>query len=348
MTSLRQKVSYSVAFVLIAAGLSALNLYFLVDDSYSRLFYESQALSAWQKLTVFSLLKDPAYFILQNLLGSFVSFPIFFILIIFTSLLIKFRALLYLEKPISLWHVMPYLAVLGFLHEGIQVRIALALSVALWSLVLFVKDQQWRSLLVLLLASTFHLSVLAFLLVYVLVVLHQRFGRRFLFLSILLLGLIIFTNIVPELMEFFGRMTNARYMAYAQSLTEAPNKTGLFQYYFIFIAFLVAFVGYFYQPSAISWVRLKELAMTSACLAIAILLILRFNVIVSSRLADLLLLPLALALGATLVQLRDARQYVLLWGMTFILLVYGGLRGLISFNPQLFKSLVSHLRLWLG
>jgi len=348
MTSLRQSVSYSVAFVLIAAGLSALNLYFLVDGSYWAMFIAAQKLSVQEKLVSLSLPKDPSYFILQNLLGSFFSFPVFFILIIFASLLIKFRALLFLKKHISLWHVIPYLAVLGFLHEGIQVRIALALSIALWALVLYVYQRPWAALFILLLASTFHLSVLAFIFVFVILILYQYFGRKFIYLAILLIGIIVLTNIVPDLMGYWGRMTNARYMAYAESLSEAPNKSGLFQYYFIYIGLLAGLVWHLYRPNSLLWIRFKEMALTSASLAIAILLILRFNVIVSSRLADLLLLPLLLVLGATLVQLRDAKRYILQWGITSILLIYGCLRGLISFNPVLFKSLVSHLRLLLS
>lgn len=345
MILFNQKLIYSITFIFIAACLSALNLYFLVDDSYQRLYGVSQALSIDQRFLGFSALKDPAYFILQNLFGSFVSFPIFFVVIIWSSLFIKLRALLILEPHISWWHVIPYLLVLGFLHEGIQVRIALALSIALWALVLYVHQRQWSALIVLLMASTFHLSVLAFLLVFVGLICYQYFGRQFIYLSILLTGITVFTNIVPDLMGYWGRITNARYMAYAESLSEAPNKSGLFQYYFIYIGLLAGLVWHIYQPKSLLWMRFKEVALASAGLAIGILLILRFNVIVSSRLADLLLLPLLLVLGATLVQLRDAKQYALQWGIISILLIYGGLRGLISFNPSLFKSLVNHLRL---
>ena len=348
MISFNQKLIYSAVFVFIAGCLSALNLYFLVDDSYQRLYGVSQALSFDQKFLDFSALKDPSYFILQNLFGSFVSFPIFFACIIWSSLFIKFRALLSLESDLSWWHIAPYLVVLGFLHEGIQVRIALALSIALWALVLYVYQRPWAALFILLLASTFHLSVLAFIFVFVILILYQYFGRKFIYLAILLIGIIVLTNIVPDLMGYWGRMTNARYMAYAKSLSEAPNKSGLFQYYFIYIGLLAGLVWHLYQPNSFLWIRFKEVALTSASLAIAILLILRFNVIVSSRLADLLLLPLLLVLGATLVQLRDAKRYILQWGITSILLIYGGLRGLISFNPVLFKSLVSHLRLLLS
>jgi hypothetical protein len=72
-------------------------------------------------------------------------------------------------------------------------------------------------------------------------------------------------------------------------------------------------------------------------------MVFHFNVVVSSRLADLLLLPLLLVLGANLHQLKEQRQWFLLWGMTLSLIGYGILRGIVSFKPTLIQEFLKYI-----
>jgi hypothetical protein len=280
---------------------------------------------------------------LQNLTGIFFGFNTFFLIIIFSSLFIKFKALLNIQKNISVWHVLPYLFVLSFLHEGIQVRIALALSIGLWAIIFYARKNYVLAIIILLIASTFHITVLTFLLVAVTLYLYQCFKHRFIYLAVFFTLLFSFTSFLPDALHALGRMTNARFMSYSEGFYEIQNKSGLFQYFFVFVGVLTAFVWRYDESKTELWRGLKHVGVASGCLAVSILLVFGFNVVLSSRLADLLLLPLLLVLGSTLSQLRDQRRWVLLGGMTFTLVFYGILRWVVSFKPQIIQGLSKQL-----
>jgi hypothetical protein len=332
-----------LAFSLITSFLVWLNLYFLIDNEYVRMFEVGQSLGFIQKFIAPFLSKDSGYFLLQNALGNFLNFNAFFSLVIVISLFLKYKALFSIEKSASFWHVLPYLFVLSFLHEGIQVRIALALSFALWAIVMYVREKLLLAFLLILLGGSVHLSALTFIVVLIAIMVHDRFGHRFLYVTMALTLLLSLTSIVPDVMHDVGRLTNARFMAYSENFYSIQNKSGLFQYYFIFVGFLTVFVWRYYKPSSELWSRLKKVGLTSGCLAIVILIVFHFNVVVSSRLADLLLLPLLLVLGATLHQLMQQRKWLLLWGMTLMLIGYGILRGIVSFKPVLIQEFLKYI-----
>jgi hypothetical protein len=253
--------------------LAWLNLYFLIDDSYKKLFLEGQLLESSEIITFNPANRDPAFFVLQNTIGVFANFSIFFIGIISLSLFLKFKTLLSIEKEISFWHVLPFLFVLSFLHEGVQIRIALALAFALWAIIMYAKEKWLLAFIMLLVSGTFHLAVLTFLIIPVAMILHDRFRHRLIYVTILLTLLFSLTSIVPDVMHFIGRATNARFMAYAESFYAHQNKSGLFQYFFIFVGVLTAFVWRYHQLSTELWSRLKKVGLTSACLAIVILMV---------------------------------------------------------------------------
>ncbi len=332
-----------ISFLAALGFLVWLNLYFLIDSAYKQWFLEAQSLSQSQRIFFNPENKDPAYFILQNTIGIFVNFPSFFTLIISLSLLLKINALSSIEKSISFWHVLPYLFVLSFLHEGIQVRIALALSFALWAIITYVRKKWLLAFILLLVGGTFHMSTLTFLIVPLAMMLHDRFGNRFLYVTIAFTLLLSLTSIVPDMMQYLGQLTNARFMLYSGDFYSLQNKTGLFQYFFIFVGALTAFVWLYYKPSSELWSRLKKVGLTSGCLAVVMLTVFHFNVVVSSRLADLLLLPLLLVLGANLHQLKEQRQWFILWGMTLSLIGYGILRGIVSFRPAIIQEFLKYI-----
>jgi hypothetical protein len=332
-----------IIFLVVAVFLVCLNFYFLIDVSHKYWFLEAQSLPLPQKIVFNPENKDPAYFIFQNTIGIFANFASFFTFIISLSLFLKFKALLSVEKNISFWHVLPYLFVLSFLHEGIQVRIALALSFALWSIVMFAQKKWLLSFILLMVGGTFHLSVLTFLIIPIAIMLHDRFGHRFLYVTMAFTLLLSLTRIIPDVMHYLGQATNARFMLYSGDFYSLQNKTGLFQYFFIFVGALTTFVWLYYKPSSELWSRLKKIGLTSGCLAVVMLTVFHFNVVVSSRLADLLLLPLLLVLGANLFQLKERRQWFVLWGMTLSLIGYGILRGIVSFKPTLIQEFLKYI-----
>lgn len=281
-----------------------------------------------------SLVRDPAYSMLQALGTLFLPFEVFFAALILLALSIKFFALKRLVPTLSFLYVLPYFMVLSFLHEGTQIRIALALSVALWSLIWFAQGLRKQSLLVLCFACAFHLSAATFFLVFLLKVLYDRYGIR-LFIALGVVGVILaYTGLIQEMLLWLGDKTNARYMAYSVgAIYHRQNSTGLFAYFPLFVGALTLLVWKIYQPIQPAWQELKKMALISGFLAVVILGIFRFNVVIASRLADLLLLPVVLVLGAALVQLVEQKRRFLLAVLILLLLAYGGARGLVTYLP---------------
>jgi putative effector of murein hydrolase LrgA (UPF0299 family) len=78
---------------------------------------------------------------------------------------------------------------------------------------------------------------------------------------------------------------------------------------------------------------LHQLAIVSGCLSISVLLVFHFSVNIASRLADILLFPVALVLGALLVQLKQEKRYFLFVLIILGLMFYCALRGVLSYAP---------------
>ena len=324
---------YVIGFLLVWATLTAVNLHWLIDNSYLYMFADASKLDPFQKVPLALGLKDPGYFLVQNIMSSFASFETFFGLLIFICLALKFSALLQVNTKVGVLDVLPYFLILGFLHEGIQIRIAIALSIALWAIVFFAKNQRVLACFILLVACTFHISAATFFLVFASVILYTRFGFILPFIGILISVVLAFTNIVPDLLLKVGVATNARFLLYSQpSFMQIQNKTGLFQYFFLLVSFLTGFIWIFYKKTSEVWANLRLMGITSGLLAVAVLQIFRFNVVVSSRLADLLLLPVVLVMGATLSQLKHQKRYWLLVLILGILFIYCAARAYVSFR----------------
>ena len=328
------KIKYFFGFFACWALLTSLNLYFLIDGEYGKMFLDARSLGIADSVGRMNLAKDPAYFLLQNISAGFIEFQIFFGALIFFCLMLKFIALLQINSKPNLLDVAPYLLVLGFLHEGIQIRIAIALSIALWSIIFFAKRQYLYSVALLIIASTFHISASTFFLVFTLVILYERLGRWVVGCGLTVAALLAYSPIVPNLVLKVGELTNARFLSYAgQDFIKIQNSTGLFEFYILFVMLLTIFIGKFYVPVNEIWRRLYQIGIASGILAVTILQVFRFSVVVSSRLADLLLLPVLLVLGATLSQLKDEKRYWLLCGTILILVFYCIARGYVSFHP---------------
>lgn len=320
--------------------LAGINLFWGIDVSYRQWFEASGSLDFLVRMGELNFFKDPFYFLIQAIFSGLMNFESFFAGLIFLCLALKFSALLQVNRSPTILDVLPYFLVLGFLHEGIQMRIAIALSIAIWSIILYAKNQRFLALLILALASTFHISASTFFAVFFLLFAFERWGRISIFIWITITIVLAYTPFIPTLLIEVGRLTNARFLLYSEGVVfENQNSTGLFQYFIFFVIFLTGFIWRYYKPISSVWKNLYLIALTSGLLAIAILQIFRFNVVVSSRLADLLLLPVLLVLGATLTQLKNEKKYFQLWIICLILIFYCAARALVSFNPALLRSL---------
>jgi len=325
---------YFLGFLAIWLMLTAINLHWLIDGWYQYSFNLNRSQSFLLRIQGLDFSKDPSYFLVQAGLSSFVTFEVFFGLLIFLCLALKFFALLQVNNRPGILDVAPYLLVLGFLHEGIQMRIAIALSIALWAIIYFAKNQRALALLILAFACTFHISVSAFFLVFFLVFLYERFGVGVIIFGIFLSAIMAYTSFIPDLLIWVGEVFHARFLSYSQGdALKNQNSTGLFQYFVLFVIFNVAVVWSCFTPESLIWKKLYQITLASGLLAISILQIFRFSVVVSSRLADLLLLPVLLVLGSALTQLKDKRRY---WVLSLVILVLGfycAARGYVSFHP---------------
>lgn len=319
---------YVVGFLLVWAMLTAVNLHWLIDNWYQYSFNQNVSLDLLGRIFAIDYLKDPAYFFVQAVLTGWLSFNVFFGVLIFACLSLKFSALLQVSPRPGILDVAPYLLVLGFLHEGIQMRIAIALSIAIWSLIFFVKNQRVLAAIVLVVASTFHISVSTFFIVFISIFLYERFGKILLLIGAIFTLVVAYTTFGHDLFMHLGTATNARFLNYPKE----QNSTGLFQYFVFFNILLTGFVYYYFKPKSAVWETLYCLALSSGLMAIAILQILRFSVVTSSRLAELLSLPVLLVLGATLSQLKNEKKYWPLVLMMIALFFYCALRGYVSFS----------------
>jgi hypothetical protein len=154
-------LKYFPVFLLVTIASIYLSLTFEVDG-YRPPFEQAKQFATFQDVFTVTL-RDPGYSFIQNFFAKFLSFKVFIAGFIAISLLIKFLGLLSIKRQLTLWDVLPYLLILGFLHEPIQMRAAMALSIGFWSMILFIRNQRVWALLVLMFAATFHISILIFL-----------------------------------------------------------------------------------------------------------------------------------------------------------------------------------------
>ena len=278
-------------------------------------------------------LKEPAYHLLERIAAPSVPFGLFLMLIIFSCLLLKLVALQSVSQNLHWMHVLPYLLVLSFLHEGTQLRIAIALSIALWAIIFFARQQVIPAIGLLLLAATFHLSVVAYFAIFSLMLAYQRWGRKAFILASILTGLLVAFFANPELVVKVFATVAPRYTWYFDPiLLKSQNSSGLFQYFIFFVALLTAYVLYFFRPQGDIWVNLKLFAVVSGAMAMSCLVIFSNNVVLAARLSELLLLPILLVLGETLYRQYKARSFLLCAGMLCTLLGYGAIRAYITFR----------------
>lgn len=280
-------------------------------------------------------LRDPGYLILQAIFASTpLPFEIFLGFVIALCLFLKWTALCELiSKPVLL-HAIPYLLVLSFIHEGTQIRIAIALSVVSWSLVWWVQKKSLQSLLMLCFALSFHISVGVIFLLYLVAWLADKYGKLVFIFATILAVICAYPGFLQTLFLEVGALLDARYMVYSRgAIYKSLNVTGLFQYFFIFVSLLTFIVYKFNQPRISEDKNFTSLAIISGVMGVVTLIDLRFNSVVASRLADILLLPVVMSLGIVLYKLKSTKPQVYSF-ILILLLGYCVIRGYTVFSPR--------------
>lgn len=330
--------SYAAVFLLVWGFLIYLNLYWSRDiGSYHAYFNAVQGPEVSDRLTQVDWLRDPGYFLLQNISVGFISFEVFIGLIILVSLLIKLMALMQIYPRVSFLLIFPYLTLLGFMHEGTQLRVGLALSFCLWALVFWVQEKWTYAIGSLLVGCLFHISSATYLLVFALIFLAAKFGVVTYMVALLAVVALAFPMVTSYIFLAIGEMTHARYMSYSQgAIFRTLNVTGLFQYYFLFFILLAIIIWRYFSPTLIAAKKWRQLALVCATTAISFLIDFRFNTVVASRLADLMLLPIAVTMGLLLEDLWLSKRTNLFIFLVALLSLYCMARGytVFSFRPQ--------------
>lgn len=329
-------------FLFIWCILWALNLGWSRDvhNTYEVPYRAAQALTFFERFNLLEFYRDPAYFALQNIFASFLPFQYFLGLVILISLSLKFLALWHLSARPGLLEVFPYFAVLSFLHEGTQIRIALALSIVMLAMVFWIQAKRFISLILLFLGCLFHWSAAIYTIVFATIFLAQSLGTSVYFVAG---GMGVAVMGLPLLNDFIvlvaGPFAHARYTVYLDNyFVGNQNSSGLFPLFILFIIALVGLVWILFKPNNLKLQYLKLFALVSGCLSIGSQIIFRFSVIIASRFGDLLLLPVLIAMGFTLAQINHEKRYFLLSSIICALISYAGVRAYITFGPLLTKS----------
>jgi hypothetical protein len=320
--------------LLFTAVLSALSLYFEIDH------YRGPFFKASLNHSIFDLRinyeGEAGFSFLQNVAARFMSFEFFAVFCIFLALTLKMIALLAINKNPTLLSVLPYILVLSFLHEAIQIRAAIALSIVFIAIIYLIRDKKLSAWMILLLAASFHISALIFGAVFLVCELFDRYKEKVFYMGLVVIAAIIFAPSLPDILIGVGEMFNSRHNVYIGRVDQ--NRSGLFSYFYLFVAALTFLIWYLFKPKDELWNRLYRLSVISGCLAFTTLFVFHFSVVIASRLADVLIFPLVVVMGALLVQLKDNKRYFLLGTLIFGFVSYSILRGIVSFRPNLYLA----------
>jgi hypothetical protein len=290
--------------------------------------------------------QDPLFFFIQILINQVVPFEIFIFIVIFISLFIKMEVILSIPRDLNLLFITPYFAFLGILHEGTQLRIALALAFMLWGIVSWFKDKRLTSLVIFLIAFGIHASSIIYLIIFFGFYLFKYLGKnRALALGLLCLMISYFYFDLSFLKSFDVPYLQL-YIRYLEAgVLQTQNTSGLFWFYPVIIASLVAGNFFWFSSSSDFWNKLYIFANISGIVAVIILYYLSSSVIISSRFADLLLMPVLLIWGETIARFYVDKRYFLLISCLFFFVTFGMVRIYISFGEQInnpiFKNLIS-------
>lgn len=311
---------------------------------YRRFFTEAAQLPFASRFAKFNWLRDPGYFMIQNISVSFVPFTFWISFLVSLAWLSKYVFIRSLWPDRAMVICLPYLLVLSFLHEGTQIRVALAIAIAIWA-IWACRQRHYRfTILLFALASSLHLSVLILVLPLLMQWAYTRFPKITAMIFILLVFLLMNPAWMNDLIrELGGSLAMERYFLYVNSAVIAnQNTSGLYAGFIPFVLVLVLIAWTQYRPESLEQQWFWSYAKMSGVLALAVLSIFQFSVIVSSRLTDLLLFPVVLIIGAVIAQWwgEHKKGYAIL--LILGLLAYCALRSMVSFGPILTKPLIGN------
>ena len=162
----------------------------------------------------------------------------------------------------------PYLAILFyfshyfFLHEMTQIRIGLASGIFFVSLIFYLKDERWKFILLILLATLFHYSAIFYLL---LLFFNSKYFNRYVYASIIVISLILGYLKIP-LLDFLGSIDPANVSGKLNNYSEMVQSGTIESINFFNILTLVDIVICLYFVFVIPKVLLIEDKIIALCL----------------------------------------------------------------------------------
>lgn len=333
-------------FVLVVlATLVGIQLYLSRDlHEYRRFFTEAAQLPLVSRFVQLNWLRDPGYFLIQNIGASFLPFALWMSFLVTLAWLSKYIFIRYWWPNRTPVVCLPYLLILSFLHEGTQIRAALAVAIAIWAIWACKQRRYELTILLFAFASSLHLSVLILALPLSMQWVYIRSPKITATIFILIVFLLMNPAWMNDLIrELGGSLAMERYFSYVNSAVIAnQNTSGLYAGFIPFVLVLVLIAWTQYRPESLEQQWFWSYTKMSGVLAIAVLGIFQFSVIVSSRLTDLLLFPVVLIIGAVIAQWwgEHKKGYAIL--LILGLLAYCALRSMVSFGPILNKPLIGN------
>jgi len=329
-----------LGFLVLWLILWQMNLHLSRDiRSYIDNYNDALKLSWIERFSQMNWLKDPGYFVIQNLGVELLSFSALMGVIVLIAMVVKMMALKFASHQLeghepNYWIIVPYLCTLSYLHEVTQIRTALATGLLVWAIVFWGQNKIFYAILITLGASLFHASALIFFILFATILAAQYLGRWVYFVVLTLASILALPDLAPRLMLTMGETFDLRYLAYIRgAISRTLNTTGLFPYFVFFFIALLGVLWRYCSPTNPYWSQERTLAIVCAFTAIVALQIFRFNTVIASRIADLMLLPMAYVLGKILVDAKKENK-ILFWGLLTILMAYALARGYVTLSPR--------------
>jgi hypothetical protein len=287
----------------------------------------------WSQIGFFS---DALYLFTTKFLAGILGYPVFIFLVTVSLLTIKLR---YLEKIVGVMFggLFFYVCLYLFLFEGTALRIAFATAFVVPALYFLKQDRPLLALLLLLVGSQIHVTVLAFLLMFPIYYWDKSTIAAYIMLPIAPLMVIFDVSIFPLVSQII-EYVNPRYMIYDRKILANQNSTGLFFYFIAFFTMVVA-VTYYYLREEITSDRFTRTLHTLSIIAIIAMCVFHDHVAVGARLGELLLLSMVILLSQLSLKLTHNGLLLVRNSLYLVFFMYF-LAKFYYLYPQLVRSIL--------
>lgn len=296
----------SILIVIITLSLSALALILSPVISPDYYFYENDYNNFLQN----SDSQDYFYELLKRIFRLFVSFDLFYFLLVSTIIFFKIKLFSYFS--VSYIYFLPfYIVSFYILHDLIQFRLSLGLVLFLYSIYLYENKHLKKALIVFFISIFTHNSIIILLIP----ILVSKFSYKFIVIFLILIGLFFFNIdfelayefiIDSNLLEFSAK--NADYL-FELSKVKFELFFSKLAWLFLLNIILLKFIFFKYKIKS-KLMRFEKFVFISFIFGIFFLSIFSDNMVLSNRLFELLIFYLPLMQGLCFYQLMKRSHMI--------------------------------------